>query len=158
MLTQERLKEVIHYNPDTGIFTWIKATSNRVSAGDRAGWLSGGYVIIGVHGIKTGAHRLAWFYMTGVWPVEIDHKNTIRSDNRWINLRDVDHAVNLQNIRRPHKDSINLLGVSRTKAGRFTAKICINGKQTYIGVFGSQEDAHEAYVNVKRKVHQGCTL
>lgn len=91
MLTQAKLKSLINYNPVTGEFS-------------RAGYAKcgtltyQGYLAIQVAGKRYYAHRLAWFYMTGKWPEdEIDHKNRIRNDNRWENLREADRYLQSTN-------------------------------------------------------------
>ena len=80
MITQKRLKELLHYCPDSGVFTRLKSTSNRVKVGDIAGWKGkNGYIGINVGGVKERAHRLAFLYMTGDFPVfQTDHINGIR--------------------------------------------------------------------------------
>jgi hypothetical protein len=67
-LTQERLQQVLHYDPETGAFTWVRPGSSRVSPGSVAGAVAHGYVKIGVFKRDYGAHRLAWLYMTGEFP------------------------------------------------------------------------------------------
>ena len=74
MLTQERLKEVLHYDPETGIFMWLVAPNGRIRVGMEAGSSHDGYIGIKVDRILYKAHRLAWFYMTGEWPAnDVDH-------------------------------------------------------------------------------------
>jgi hypothetical protein len=71
-LTAERLREVLDYNPETGVFTWKVRTSIRVVAGKVAGSVGKrGYLIIGVGGRNYYAHRLAWLHMTGEWPIAV---------------------------------------------------------------------------------------
>ncbi len=83
-LTQERLKEVLSYNPETGIFT----RNPGIRGGEKVGTNSHGYVSIMVDGYLYQAHRLAWLYMEGYMPEqEIDHISRKRDDNRWCNLR-----------------------------------------------------------------------
>ena len=91
MLTQSELKSLLHYDPETGLFTWIAPLSNRVQVGDVCSTVAPiGYILIGVRGQKLYAHRLAWLYMTGEWPEnQIDHINCVKTDNRWANLREV---------------------------------------------------------------------
>lgn len=90
MLTAERLREVLEYDPAIGVFRWLIKPCGQISIGDIAGCRHGeGYVQIRVIGRIYLAHRLAWLYMTGEWPISlIDHRNLDRSDNRWSNLRE----------------------------------------------------------------------
>lgn len=90
MITWERLVELLHYDPETGEFTWKKPTSNRVKIGSKANNISPttGEVRVRVDGKLYSGHRLAWFYMTKDWPeLLIDHRNGQRADNRFSNLR-----------------------------------------------------------------------
>lgn len=160
-LTIERLREALHYDPRTGVFTWRRSTG-RARAGDRAGFVCDihGYEFIGLGGIHHRAHRLAWMYMTGAMPENvIDHRDGDRANNRFENLRDVTQAVNAQNIRAPRSDNTTgHLGV--TKVGRrfratFTPPL---GATTHIGYFDRPEEAHAAYVAAKRQFHEGNTL
>ena len=101
-LTQAYLKSTINYNEKTGMFTRKTKTSNSMRVGDIAGCKSKhlGYVSISVQGTQYYAHRLAYLYMTGNWPLEqIDHINGIRHDNTWTNLRPVTITENRQNQR-----------------------------------------------------------
>ena len=88
-LSQKYLREALHYDPDTGIFTWKVATASCVKVGAEAGCVKNdGYRAIGMGGKSYKAHRLAWLYVHGEWPKEqIDHINHIRTDNRMENLR-----------------------------------------------------------------------
>ena len=83
-LTAERLREVLDYDPDTGVFTRKVRTASSVKVGDVAGSLNGkGYIRIRVDGRLYFAHRLAWLYVHGEWPVDqVDHINGIKNDNR----------------------------------------------------------------------------
>ena len=105
-LTQARLKELLYYDQKTGIFTW-KESRRCVKKDDVSGTLdSKGYVIIMVDRIRYKAHRLAWFYIYGVWPKnDIDHINTIRHHNFIVNLREATRGENLQNQTKAHKDN-----------------------------------------------------
>jgi hypothetical protein len=159
MLTQSRLKELLSYDASTGVFTWLVNTRNTI-AGNRAGaFRKDGYEYIGVDGQRYLAHRLAWLYVNGSFPeMVIDHINGNQSDNRIINLRDVAHKTNQQNIRSPHKDSSSgCLGVSRSLK-KWRAHLCVDGKFIYLGTFSTKEEAHQAYVVAKRDRHSGCTL
>lgn len=160
MLTAERLRELLHYDPATGLFTWRVAKSNRAPVGGVAGSLAvRGCVDIGVDGVRHKAHRLAWLYMTGRWPdAEIDHRNTVPHDNRWSNLRELPHVLNSQNSRAPRSNNTTgFLGVTRN-GGRFRAQITVNGKAFNLGRYETPERAYEVYVAAKRRLHESCTL
>lgn len=160
-LTAERLRELLDYDPDTGVFTWlICANNNGAIAGSRAGALhSEGYFYIGIGGKRYFAHRLAWLYMTGKWPEhDIDHRDGNRSRNVYSNLRSVTRSVNLQNQRQGRSNnSTGRLGVTR-KDGGFAAQISVNGKHVSLGTHATVELASAAYVEAKRRLHEGCTL
>src|SRR5665213_3102737 len=105
VLTQARLKKLLHYDPLTGMFTWriTHGRHDRWKAGARAGNLhkSDRRWLIRIEGIRYKAHRLAWLYMTGRWPRDqIDHKDTDSSNNVFTNLREATNAQNQQNRRR----------------------------------------------------------
>jgi hypothetical protein len=157
-LTAARLRELLHYDPETGVFT--RVTSNPATNGRPVGWLDGeGHRYLRVGGVIYAAHRLAWLFSYGEWPRDvIDHVNGEKDDNRLPNLRDVDMYINMQNIRRARIDSsTGILGVSQYKK-RFRADIKVNGKRKYLGNFITPELAHAAYVAAKRLYHPGCTI
>jgi hypothetical protein len=162
-LTQEQLKAALHYDPSTGVFTRLVDSGGRGGRkGSAAGYINDqGYVLIAVHSVQYRAHRLAWLYMTGAWPAgEVDHKNGVRADNWWANLRDVPTKVNAQNKRRAQKNSkTGLLGVSwDKKKGNYTARIKVDGRYPTLGSFDTPEAGHAAYVEAKRRLHEGCTI
>lgn len=159
MITQKQLKELLHYDPETGVFTWIQRRRG-TRFGHSAGRTRQGYTDIRILGTEYGAHRLAWLYMTGELPSEqIDHKNGIRNDNRWDNLRAANYSFNGQNRHKApsNNHATGLLGVRR-RGKRFMAKIVLNQKTHYLGTFDTPELAHAAYLKVKRKLHLGCTI
>ncbi len=158
-MDQQRLRELLDYDAETGRFVWRQA-NKRVKAGTVAGYVGNdGYVRIRASGTRFLAHRLVWFYVHGTWPAgEIDHINGDRSDNRIANLRDVSRLTNRQNMRRAQADNRSgLLGVSLTN-NRCKASIRSGGKNHHLGYFASPEAAHAAYVAAKRQTHEGCTL
>lgn len=165
--TAERVRELFDYDPDTGVFIRKITIFNGKKAGTRAdvarktGRLAG-YTRICVDHQRFLAHRIAWLYMTGSWPDhEIDHINGDPSDNRFCNLRDVPGAINRQNQHRPRTGTASgYLGVKRGgwKNKKWSASIRIDGRNRHLGTFETKEDAYEAYVTAKRKLHPGCTI
>ena len=165
MITQTKLKEILHYSHATGIFTWLVKPNKRTCIGDIAGnhqpIVGGKYRIrIRFQGVTYRAHRLAWLYMTGIWPNnEIDHIDGDSINNSFSNLRDVDKHNNIQNQTKANKRNIlGILGVSKVKTG-YAAQIKIpNGKSKNLGIFETSELAHSAYLEAKRKYHISCTI
>jgi hypothetical protein len=163
MITLERLKEILTYDPETGEFKWTGVASRTIH-GSVAGYIHNrdGYHLISIKHRKYRSHRLAWLYMTGEWPKnQIDHINGIRNDNRIANLRDVTSSENNHNRKYANSNnkSCGTLGVSYLKnLGMFQSYIKVNGKPFYLGCYDSKELAHEAYLTAKRKMHAGNTL
>lgn len=147
MLTVERLREVLEYIPESGVFIRRVANSNRVKVGQVAGSLSvWGYLEIRIDGRLYKAHRLAWLYMMGRWPrAQIDHINLVKTDNRWDNLREATQAQNSSNREVHPKTKSGLKGVYLNGL-RWEAKI--SGK--YLGLFTTPEAAHAAYVEAAK--------
>ena len=147
MLTAKRLRELLHYDPATGVFT-RRVSRQGFNAHTVAGSLhkQSGYVIMGVDRRSYRAHRLAWLYMTGHWPAELDHKNGDRSDNRWDNLREAGRTQNNANAKRREDNSSGFKGVSWDRAnGRWRAYINVDGRQKHLGRFDAIESAAAAY-------------
>ena len=148
ILTQSRLKELIHYNPDTGFFTWI-ARIKGIQIGSKAGCVhknkTNGYrhVFIGIDREQHKAHRLAFLYITGDWPKkEVDHEDQDGTNNKWSNLRDVSHFKNQQNMSKPSDNTSGVVGVCWHKTySNWTARIKVNGKQYFLGCFKCFNDA-----------------
>jgi hypothetical protein len=161
MITSERLRELLHYDTETGVFTWKVHRMKRV-AGKRAGCLAKhGYILIRVERVLYAAHRLAWLYMMGEWPDTIDHIDGKRANNAWGNLRNGSQALNTQNIKAAQvNNESGRLGVWQDKSchSRYVAQIMVNGKAIRVGRFSSADEAHAAYVAAKRLYHEGCTI
>jgi hypothetical protein len=156
-ISHERLKQVLSYDPDTGLFTWLVQLSPKAPAGTIAGCMHHtGYIQIRLYGLIYRAHRLAWFYMTGQWPENnIDHKNITRHDNRWDNLREATPVINGHNQHlNGRKSTTGLLGV-KTQHGKFQAHIKAGGKNIHLGTFSSAESAQAAYLKAKSELHPG---
>lgn len=158
-LTAERLRSLVSYDPETGLFTWL-VSRGCVKAGHTSGWTDQhGRVFLSVDFKWRRAHRLAWLYMTGEWPKEeIDHINGNPSDNRFCNLREATRMENQQNIRKARSDSTSKLIGARPHQGRWRADIRVNKKKYFLGSFETAEAAHEAYVKAKRELHPFGTL
>ena len=166
--TADRVHKLLEYFPETGKFLWRsdRTLPGRVIA--KAGSIAGtktkrGRWIISVDGRQYYAHHLAWLVMRGEWPAEIDHINTDALDNRWENLRLGNDQLNAENKRQAltTNKSSGVLGVSHQKRSRknpWKAQIRIEGRIKYLGGFPTIEAAEAAYIEAKRRHHQGCTL
>lgn len=161
MLTQARARELFCYNRKTGVLSW-RIPRPGIRAGTKAGCLKeDGYLVVRADKVLYRVHRVIWLYMKGYWPkVDIDHRNLVRNDNRWRNIREATRSVNAQNRVRPQANNrLGVLGViPHGSTGRFRANICIDGRQTHLGIFDTSEQAHVAYVKAKRQHHEGCTI
>jgi len=156
MLTQERLKKLLHYDPETGIFTWLVSTARRVKVGDVAGTIMNqGYRAISIDGKKYKAHRLAFLYMTGKFPTNgTDHIDGDPANNRWTNLRECTTAENAQNTASHKNSSSKYVGVGWHKGGqKWRAQIKINGKKKHLGLFETEAEAYAAYCKAKSEHH-----
>jgi hypothetical protein len=148
-ITADRLRELLHYDPETGVWTWLARPNRRIRIGDAAGYQSrDGYVRIQVEGSYCSSHRLAWLYMTGKWPSrEIDHINLVRNDNRWANLREATSLENKANSPARRTNKSGFKGVSWSKGHRkWIAQISIEGKTRYLGSWHTPERAYIAYI------------
>jgi len=148
-LTVERLREVLDYDPSTGVFIWLISPAARAPVGAVAGCPKpDGYRQIQVDGVNYRAHRLAWLWVHGVWPSGVlDHKDGYRDNNAINNLRPATLSQNGGNMRR-HRDNVSgFKGACFEKRSRkWRGTIVINGKQRHLGLFATAEEAHAAYV------------
>jgi hypothetical protein len=152
-LTQERLKSLLNYNPETGEFTRL-VSRRSYQAGEIAGCLKRDrsekvYIIIKIDGKNYRAHRLVWLYSYGKWPKnDIDHIDQDSTNNRLINLRDVSHAENGKNRKMSKRNNSGVTGVCfHNKAQKWMARIKVNGKGIYLGYFELKDDAITARKN-----------
>lgn len=153
--TAENVRELLSYDPETGVFTWLTTASNRRKQGQIAGCICkrGGYVLIGYKGRIYGAHRLAWLYVHGSWPDRyIDHVNGNPTDNRIANLRLATPAENQRNRRRQNNNTSGYKGVHRHQ-GMWRARIAVNGRHISLGLYHNPEDAHRAYAIAAERYH-----
>jgi len=143
MITQTRLKELLDYNPDTGVFTWKVRRSNIAAGTVIFSRHSHGYFQVGVDKKRYLAHRLAWLYVYGEMPEhEIDHINHDPADNRIKNLRCVTHAENLKNASLQKNNLSGINGVHYDKSrSKWMAHIQVQKKFKNLGRFDSFEDA-----------------
>lgn len=155
-LTRERLRELMKYDPETGLFYWAKQTSNRVKAGDVVGHQEPvqGYRLIGVDGRVYKASRLAFLWMTGEMPDFVDHINRDRVDDRWTNLRPATRQQNQCNRGKQANNTSGFKGVHfHPQSGRWRARIGIGRKQKSLGTYDTPELAHEAYTAAAKQLH-----
>jgi hypothetical protein len=158
MLTQSELKALLDYNPDTGIFTRLVSRSNNCKVGPcKEHKHPYGYVQIGLGKKMYLAHRLAFLWMTGAWPSKnIDHINGVFDDNRWQNLRQLEHFENLQNVAGAASNNklTGLLGVKvDRRRGTFVGRLTLHGKEYRTKSFKTPEEAHAARNELARTLH-----
>jgi hypothetical protein len=153
ILTQGYLNSILKYEPHTGKFFW-RIDKGRVAAGDKAGTKSRrGYVDIKIDGRSYLAHRLAWLYMTGDFPIrEIDHINGNPSNNRWANLREGTHSE----VTRPHKTyKTNISGYSgvhwREDAGKYRVRITVDNRRISLGHYSDLQEAYRARAKAEKE-------
>lgn len=166
LLTIERLRAVLDYDPETGEFVWrtrpremfgtdnAHRTWNTRYAGTRAGVSTHGYRKIAIDDAKHYAHRLAWLWMYGQWPKElIDHINGVRDDNRIANLREAGKALNALNTRGVPVGATGMRGVTRHRSG-YMAQINHEGRHFYLGLYKTAEAAGRAYEDAALRLRQ----
>jgi len=147
-LTLEFLKSILHYNPETGVWTYLVSRRRAIRVGSIAGSLThDGYHRILVNRKQYLSHRLAFFYTTGEWPKElVDHINGNKLDNRWCNLREANHSQNGQNKAVGKNNKSGLKGVRMLKSGKYAAYLCL-------GSFETKEEAKAIYDEAAVKLH-----
>lgn len=165
--TPERLKELVSYDPETGSFKWLPRELssfscerwgkawNRRYAGKNAGANGNGYIRVQIDGELYLAHRLAWLYVYGEWPLDgLDHKDGNPSNNAIKNLRECSKAENNRNMRIPVSNTSGYKGVSwNARARKWHSKIKFNGKTVFLGAFDSALDAHIEYRDAAHRLH-----
>lgn len=157
-LTLFRLKELVYYDPETGEFCRMVSVSSVLAGPVKAKPNKKGYLRMHIDGRLYYLHRLAWFYVYGKWPKEIDHIDGNCSNNKISNLRDCLHSQNMQNM------STKTIAVSGFKGAYWhpqcklwQAKIRYENRTKSLGYFHTPEEAHEAYVKAKTNVHDFFT-
>lgn len=142
-LTQARLKELLHYNPDTGIFTWLESRGTIKIGAIACTSTSAGYIRISIDGKDYLAHRLVWLYMKGYFPpCQIDHEDHIRHHNWFSNLRSATDSDNRKNQSMRKNNLSGFTGVYWCKpTKKWVSQIKVNGKQKYLGSFTEKQMA-----------------
>lgn len=154
-LTQARLKELLHYDPLTGIFTRLVGVQGVDAGHVQKPNKFHGYVFIEIDGEKYRAHRLAWFYVHGRWPSDqLDHRDRNKAHNWISNLREATDGQNRQNMSMRSDNGSGHTGVSWDKGrNKWMAQIKVDGRQHYLGRFDDVMDASEAYKKAKAILH-----
>lgn len=155
-LLRQRLHSVLHYDRDTGLFTWLKRISIRIKVGAQAGYLrSDGYLEISIGGFRSLAHRLAWFYVHDCWPTgQIDHVDMCKTNNSLSNLRECTHGQNVQNSGPRKNNKCGIKGVSFIpKRGKWHSRIMSSGELHLLGYFDTREEAANAYAIASKNLH-----
>lgn len=157
-MTAERLREVLAYDPGTGVFTWRIALSPVARVGSVAGTIyKNGRRYITVGRRRYFASRLAWLYVHGEWPsCQVDHRNLNRSDDRIENLRLATATQNTANrgVSRRNRLGVKGVGIStlrKRRPQRYRARIRVNGRLLHLGYFDSPETASAAYADAARQ-------
>jgi hypothetical protein len=157
IITQQRLQELLSYDPEMGLFINLTQRSNRIKTGSVAGHKrQDGYIKIMLDGKLYLAHRLAWLYIYGEFPKKgLDHVDENPSNNRISNLRLATHQENSHNQSSPRTDNTSgFRGVSWSKRHqKWTARIKLNEKYKNLGYFNTAEQASEAHLKAKRENH-----
>lgn len=151
------LKSILKYDAETGVFAYVKSRG-RHQVGDAAGFISsksthngGGYRIIAIREGEArkeyAAHRLAWFFVFGVWPKnQLDHINMKRDDNRIVNLREATRSQNCANKNAQSNNSSGFKGVSfHKRSQRWRADLHVDGEPLFLGLHDSASSAVSAY-------------
>lgn len=158
MITQKELKELLHYDPETGIFTWLVTPYKygRVKIGDSAGSNDAyGYRRIKIKRRSYKSHRLAWLYVYGHFPPNaLDHINVLKDDNRISNLRLATNSENQMNRGKPSNNTSGFKGVSwHKRRKKWDAYGQLNGKNKHLGAFDTAEAASVAYKSFAEQQH-----
>lgn len=149
------LKAILNYDPETGIFRWLIDNSKRCWKGKEAGSINVyGYRIIRINNKAYRASRLAFLYMTGVWPIQMDHINGIKDDDRWCNLREATAKQNIHNKGLTKRNTTGNKGVTLRRNGKYEASITLDGKYHRLGYYDTSEEAGQAYETAAKKFHK----
>lgn len=155
--TQERLRELFDYNPETGALTWRVKLNKRTKIGKRAGTRNkiDGYRRLNFNRVTMLEHLLIVCYMTGQYPpFEVDHINGVCDDNRWSNLRLCVSSQNHCNAKIPKHNTSGFKNVYfRKQKGWWMVDICFNRQHRYLFGFKTAEEANVAAIALRKQVH-----
>lgn len=153
-LTQARLKQLLHYDSITGLFTHIEVRRNNNLNKPVGSINSKGYTVIKLEGMSYSGHRLAWLYMTGQWPKdEVDHKDTVKHNNIWENLREANRYQNMQNRGVKQDSKTKVKGVKLTPDNTYIATIKFHNNIIHLGTFKTIDEAKASYINAANFYH-----
>ena len=151
VLTQERLKQLLEYDPNSGKF-WhrtVKAGSEQTF--EAGGLQKQGYRCIKVDGRTYYAQRLAFLYVNGAWPKKhVDHRDMNKDNNAWANLREATRSQNCGNRTAHRNNKLGVKGVHK-RGGKYLASINVGHKVKHLGSFSTIEEASAAYANAACK-------
>lgn len=151
---QRELKRLVHYDPETGVFTRLVTTSSRSVKGSRAGSKSGDYRKLRLGGKYYPEHHTAFLYMLGYLPKMVDHKNRDKLDNSWANLRECTPTQNQLNRKVDSKNTSGYSGVSwDRKRSRWRVRFRVEGKSKDFGSYGCLELAGLVATEAREKYH-----
>lgn len=153
--TTDDLKAMLHYDPLTGVFTWLCSPNRRIKVGSVAGTKThDGYVNIRIDGKNYGAHRLAFLYMEGYMPDTVDHKDTDPQNNKWVNLRACTQGQNTFNATLRVDNSSGVKNVVWSKRyKRWYVMITKSGVRHWRGFFDTIEEATDAAKELREILH-----
>ena len=155
-LTAEFVRSILSYDKKTGLLHWKKTINSKAIAGRIAGKISrAGYIRLGIRYKRYQAHRLIWLIVTGQWPkYEIDHRDEVRSNNAWKNLRQATPSQNHRNRGLQKNNTTGYKGVCFAKRDKvYIAGIKLHGKRYNAGRFDTPEEAYVAYCKLAKKLH-----
>lgn len=159
LLSHDELIKILDYNQETGIFIWKHEQKNgQIKANSIAGSIhkKTGYIRIGINNMKYLAHRLAWFYVTGNWPImTVDHIDTIKHHNWFINLREATMSEQGCNIKLRSDNTSGTKGVVWNKrVQKWIVRICINNECINLGYFIDLDEAIETINKARENYHK----
>jgi hypothetical protein len=144
----ERVRELLDYNQETGVFRWRVHRSRGAKRGQVAGSVDKkGYILLGIDGRNYPAHRVAWAYVYGEWPSsDLDHRDLDKANNAITNLRVASRSDNMGNTAAHVDNSTRVKGVCfDRRRGQFYASICKDGVRRFLGYFSNANEAGRAY-------------